>query len=126
MRSLKRYRHNVFSVSSSINTLSPPPPLPQTEGKKAVAIEAFARALRMLPTIIADNAGYDSTELVTQLRAQHFQGNSTAGLDMTNGTIGDVAKLGIVESLKVKLSVLENASEAAGKFGWGFFFFPIF
>ena len=77
-------------------------------------MEAFARALRMLPTIIADNGGYDSTELITQLRAQHYAGNHTAGLDMFGGVVGDMEKLGIVESLMVKLSVLENASESAG------------
>lgn len=33
-------------------------------GKQSLAIEAFARALRALPTIIADNAGYDSAEIV--------------------------------------------------------------
>jgi len=84
-----------------------------TGGKKQVAIEAFAAALRALPTIIADNAGFDSTELVTQLRGAHYNGQTTAGLDMNEGIIGDMEKLGVVESLKVKLSVLENASEAA-------------
>ena len=34
------------------------------KGKTAIAIEAFARALRQLPTILADNGGYDSAELV--------------------------------------------------------------
>jgi len=34
------------------------------KGKSALAIEAYARALRSLPTIIADNGGYDSAELV--------------------------------------------------------------
>jgi hypothetical protein len=29
-------------------------------GKKSLAMEAFARALRQLPTTIADNAGLDS------------------------------------------------------------------
>ena len=33
-----------------------------------------------LPTIIADNAGYDSAELVAQLRAAHTAGKSTYGL----------------------------------------------
>jgi len=33
-------------------------------GKQALAIESYAKALRQLPTIIADNAGYDSAELV--------------------------------------------------------------
>jgi len=84
-----------------------------TPGKKALALEAFARALRMLPTIIADNAGYDSSELVSQLRAEHYKGNSTAGLDMYQGIVGDVEKLGIVESFKSKLQILLSASEAA-------------
>jgi T-complex protein 1 subunit beta len=34
------------------------------QGKKALAIEAFAKALKAIPTIIADNAGYDSSELI--------------------------------------------------------------
>lgn len=33
-----------------------------------------------LPTIIADNAGYDSADLVAQLRAAHQEGRTTAGL----------------------------------------------
>ena len=33
-----------------------------------------------LPTAIADNAGYDSSELITNLRAAHAKGNNTAGL----------------------------------------------
>jgi chaperonin GroEL (HSP60 family) len=42
--------------------------VPSTAGKRALAMEAYARALRQLPTIIADNGGYDSSELVTQVR----------------------------------------------------------
>jgi T-complex protein 1 subunit beta len=34
------------------------------KGKQAIAIQSFAAALKQLPTIIADNAGYDSAELV--------------------------------------------------------------
>ena len=52
----------------------------KTPGKESVAIESFARALRQLPTIIADNAGYDSSELVSQLRAIHSEGKNTMGL----------------------------------------------
>jgi len=82
-------------------------------GKAALAMEAFSRALRQLPTIIADNAGYDSTDLVAQLRVAHAKGESWAGLDMTNGTIGNMWDLGIRESYKSKLQVLVSAAEAA-------------
>ena len=50
------------------------------QGKKALAVEAFARALRQIPTILADNGGYDSSDLVAKLRAAHYEGQSTAGL----------------------------------------------
>ncbi len=56
----------------------------QTPGKEAIAMESFAKALRKLPTIIADNAGYDSSELVSQLRAAHASGNKTYGLSNLN------------------------------------------
>ena len=80
--------------------------VPNTPGKKALAMEAFAKALRTLPAIIADNGGFDSSELVTRLRAAHAGGHTTAGLDMTNGDIADMGKLGIRESYKSKLHVL--------------------
>ena len=84
-----------------------------TAGKAALAMGAFARALRQLPSIVADNGGYDSAELVTQLRAAHAEGRTTAGLDMAKGAVGDMAELGITESLKSKMSVLNSAAEAA-------------
>jgi len=84
----------------------------KTPGKEAMAIEAFGNALRQLPTIIADNAGYDSSELVSQLRAAHTKGDSTAGLDMMKGAIGNMEELGITESYQVKHHVLVSAAEA--------------
>ena len=41
----------------------------RTVGKKQLAMEAFARALRQLPTIIADNAGLDSADIVRGVQA---------------------------------------------------------
>ncbi|KAF4316443.1 hypothetical protein BBO99_00008496 [Phytophthora kernoviae] len=86
---------------------------PSVPGKKALAMEAFARALRQLPSIIADNGGFDSSELVTQLRAAHHRGETTAGLDMRTGCVGDMETLGIREALKSKTQVLFSAAEAA-------------
>ena len=106
----------------------------KTEGKKVMAVEAFARALRQIPIILADNAGYDSSDLVTRLRAAHYGGQSDAGLgeftdslwfevgfftdcvvsiDMEQGTIGSMRKLGVTESYKLKRQVVSSASEAA-------------
>lgn len=84
-----------------------------TPGKKALAIAAFAQALRTLPTVLADNAGLDSGELVTRLRAAHTAGEHTLGLDIQTGSLGSMVTLGITESYKLKRQIVSSASEAA-------------
>lgn len=82
-------------------------------GKRALAVESFATALRQLPTILADNAGFDSSELVAKLRASIYNGQSTSGLDLETGGVSDMREKGIVESYKLKRAAVSSASEAA-------------
>jgi len=86
-----------------------------SEGKKALAVEAFAKALRQLPTILADNAGLDSSDLVSRLRKAIYSGETRSGLDLLTpgGGIADMRELGIIESYKLKRAVVSSASEAA-------------
>ena len=84
----------------------------RVKGKEGMAIEAFARALRAIPTAIADNAGYDSAELIQNLRAELNEGHPSAGLNMYKGVVGDMEKLGVTECLRVKEQALVSASEA--------------
>ncbi|OQR66858.1 T-complex protein 1 subunit beta-like [Tropilaelaps mercedesae] len=84
-----------------------------TPGKEALAIEAFARALRQLPTIIADNAGLDSAKLVAELRAAHANGQNTFGINIVDAKVDDMQKLGVTEAFVVKRQVLLSAAEAA-------------
>jgi len=85
----------------------------KTEGKHSIAMEEFAKALVQIPTILADNGGYDAAELVSQLRVAHSKGMSSMGLDMNTGSIADMKQLGIMESYKSKSSSLCAAAEAA-------------
>ena len=85
----------------------------RTPGKKSHAIDAFSRALQAIPTIIADNAGLDSAELISQLRAEHHKENSTVGIDVISGGLGDMQKRGICEAFKVKQAIVLSATEAA-------------
>jgi T-complex protein 1 subunit beta len=87
--------------------------VPATTGKKQLAMEAFAKALRALPATIAENGGYDSAEIVANLRAAHAQGDKRSGINMNEGTIGNMVELGICESFKLKEHVLMAAAEAA-------------
>ncbi|VDP72389.1 unnamed protein product [Schistosoma mattheei] len=85
----------------------------KTPGKISLAMESFGRALRRLPSIIADNGGYDSADLISQLRASHANGEKSMGLDMNNGVIADMNELGIIESYDVKHHLVTSAAEAA-------------
>ncbi|VDK29665.1 unnamed protein product [Gongylonema pulchrum] len=82
-------------------------------GKESLAVEAFARALAQLPTYICDNAGLDSADIISKLRAAHSAGNHSMGIDIENGKPGDVVKMGIIESLTVKMCMISSAAEAA-------------
>ncbi|RQM07240.1 hypothetical protein DH86_00000939, partial [Scytalidium sp. 3C] len=87
----------------------------KVEGKKQLAVASFAVALRQLPTILADNAGFDSSDLVARLRTAIYDGMNTYGLDLLTpgGGIADMRELGIIESYKLKRAVVSSASEAA-------------
>jgi len=85
----------------------------KTPGKESHAMESFASALRQIPSIIAENGGYDSAQLVSELKALHALGKKTLGLDMYQGAVGDMVKMGITESFSVKRQVLVQAAEAA-------------
>ena len=83
------------------------------KGKQVLAVEAFARALRRLPTIIAENGGFDANEIVQNVSHALRNGQDTAGLDMDEGAVGDMKELGITECLRVKEQALISATEAA-------------
>ncbi len=85
----------------------------QEKGKESLCIEAFAKALRQLPTIICDNAGYDSSEIISNLKKEINDGSTTAGIDIMKGGVGDMKELGVFECLKVKEQALMSACEAA-------------
>jgi T-complex protein 1 subunit beta len=84
-------------------------------GKKAIAVESFSKALQQLPTILADNAGLDSSDLVSRLRKAVYSGLTSSGLDLITpgGGITDMRELGVIESYKLKRAVVSSASEAA-------------
>ncbi|KAL8663631.1 MAG: hypothetical protein Q9202_003701 [Teloschistes flavicans] len=88
---------------------------PHVAGKKAIAVEAFAAALRQLPTILADNAGFDSSDLIAKLKKEIYNGRTSSGLDLliAGGGIADMREKGVIESYKLKRAVVSSAAEAA-------------
>jgi T-complex protein 1 subunit eta len=43
-------------------------------GKQLLIIREFAKTLEMIPRQLADNAGFDSTDIMNRLRKQHAMG----------------------------------------------------
>ena len=85
----------------------------RTPGKRSMAMEGFAKALRQIPTIICENAGLDSSEIVSRLRAAHAEGKTTMGVDVLTGETGDMATRGVTECFRVKQQILLSGTEAA-------------
>ncbi|MBS3091285.1 TCP-1/cpn60 chaperonin family protein [Candidatus Pacearchaeota archaeon] len=82
-------------------------------GKEQLAIEEFASALESIPEALAENAGLDPIETLTELKRRHEQGLSNEGLNLLNDKIEDAFLAGIVEPLKVKTQAINSASEVS-------------
>ena len=82
-------------------------------GREQLAVMAFADAAEVIPRTLAENSGLDPIDVMTELKAQHVQGNKNAGLNVFTGKTIDSAAEGILEPLKVKLQAFSSASEVA-------------
>ncbi len=82
-------------------------------GREQLAVLAFADALEAIPATLAENAGLDPIDMVTELKAAHDKGNVWAGLDVFTGKVVDAWKRNVIEPLKIKTQALKSASEVA-------------
>jgi len=70
-------------------------------------------ALEVIPLTLAQNAGMDPIDAMTDLRAKQSRGLKWYGIDARNAKISDMSKLDIVEPLSVKEQIIKSATEAA-------------
>jgi chaperonin GroEL (HSP60 family) len=82
-------------------------------GREQLAVEKFAEALESIPLSLARNAGMNPIDSITQLRSKQSSGEKYAGVDVINGTIGDIEKINVLEPIKVKEQVIKSATETA-------------
>ncbi len=57
-------------------------------GRNRLAMDAFARALEIIPSTLALNTGVDALDRILELRATHRSGDAGAGID-PSGAVGD-------------------------------------
>ncbi len=83
-------------------------------GREQLAIEAFANALEIIPTTLAESAGMDPIDTLVELRAkQEKEKNPHLGIDVFEGKIADMKEGNVLEPMRVKKQAISSASEAA-------------
>jgi len=82
-------------------------------GREQLAVQAFADSVEIIPKTLAENAGLDSINILTELKAMHDKGKKWAGIDVFSGKVVDSWKANVIEPLKIKTQAVKSASEAA-------------
>ena len=84
-------------------------------GKEQLFMSTFARALEVIPRQLSENAGFDSTDILNQLRHKHATGGQDGmwfGIDMKTEGITDTLKSFVWEPASSKINSIGSAVEA--------------
>ncbi|MGE5821822.1 MAG: thermosome subunit beta [Nitrososphaerota archaeon] len=82
-------------------------------GREQLAADKFAESLEVIPLALAENAGMDPIDTLTELRSKQAKGSKWSGIDARSAKIVDMSKLDIVEPLIVKEQIIKSATEVA-------------
>ncbi|HUS56507.1 MAG TPA: thermosome subunit beta [Thermoplasmata archaeon] len=82
-------------------------------GREQMAIDAFASALEVVPTALAENAGLDPIDVLIELRKAHKSGKVHAGINVLTGKVTDMKKERVFEPLRVGKQGISSATDAA-------------
>ncbi|KAH3746001.1 T-complex protein 1 subunit delta [Pelomyxa schiedti] len=85
-------------------------------GVESYCVRAFGEAFEVIPYTLAENAGLNPVQVVTELRNAHISGNKNAGINMrkathTQGKISDMLEKKVVGPLLVFSSATQLATE---------------
>ena len=84
-------------------------------GKSQLFINAFAKALEVIPRQLCDNSGFDATDILNKLRQKHSLPSGEGanyGVNVNNGGIIDTYEEFIWEPALVKINAISAACEA--------------
>lgn len=83
------------------------------KGREQLAVEAFAESVEIIPRTLAENAGLDPIDVITEMKQAHDKKSKTSGIDVFTGKVVDAWKAGVIEPLKIKTQAIQSASEVA-------------
>jgi T-complex protein 1 subunit delta len=81
------------------------------EGIDAICLRAYANALEIIPFTLAENAGLNPIQTVTELRNRHAKGETSAGINVRKGAISDILEENVIQPLLVSVSAITFATE---------------
>ncbi len=82
------------------------------KGVDSLVIRAYAESLEVIPYTLAENAGLNPIQVVTELRNKHAQGIKDAGVSMKKSGISeDMMKDNVLQPALVTISALTLATE---------------
>lgn len=81
------------------------------QGFKSYCIKAFAEALEVIPYTLAENAGLNPINMVTELRTKHINGETACGINVKKGAITNMFEENVIQPSLVTLSALKLATE---------------
>jgi len=82
-------------------------------GREQIAIDAYASALEVIPTALAENAGLDPIDILINMRKAHKSGKTHAGLNVYTGKIVDMMDQKVIEPIRVDRQAINSATDAA-------------
>ena len=82
-------------------------------GREQLAVMHFAEALESIPVTLAENAGLDPIDILSELRARHDKGEKWAGVGVHEGEAINTFEANVIEPVSVKKQVIKSATEAA-------------
>ena len=82
-------------------------------GRERLAVSAFAEALEVVPTTLAENAGMDPIDAISDMQSRHEKGEMWIGIDPIKGEVSDMTSLDVYEPTEVKAQAVKSATEAS-------------
>jgi len=83
------------------------------EGRAQLAVQKFADALDAIPLNLAENAGMDPIDTMTELRASQSKGSKWTGVDCRNTKVAEMYKQNVLEPLVIKQQIIKSGTEVA-------------
>eukprot|EP00249_Psilotum_nudum_P010921 c22847_g1_i1 orf=498-2132(-) len=82
-------------------------------GLDQYAIGHFAESFEIVPRILAENAGFNATEILSALYATHASGNVKDGVDIEQGSCKDLTAESVWDLYLTKYFAIKLATDAA-------------